>query len=219
MAPLSLKTIARNGIVFAASLFAIALFATNTSHAQTIVDEWASVKTPAPPELKQVKIDPKTTAYLVLDLFKAFCGEDRPRCFAALPKVGKFLGDARAHNVTVIYSMVPGKTTKDLADQIAPKGDEPTITAEPDKFLGTDLDKILKDHGITTLIISGTSTQGAVLFTAGQAALRGYKVIVPLDGAPSGNPFDELAAARLLAVAPVISPATTLTRFDMIGWQ
>ena len=30
--------------------------------AQTIIDEWSSVKVPPPPELKPVTADPKTTA-------------------------------------------------------------------------------------------------------------------------------------------------------------
>jgi nicotinamidase-related amidase len=199
-------------------MLAASLSFASAGHAQTIIDEWASVKTPDAPQLKRVKIDPASTAFLVLDLLKSSCNAQRPRCLAALPKVGKFLEDARAHKMPVIYSVVPGRTAKDLADEIAPLGDEPVVTAEPDKFLKTDLEKILRDRGITTLIIIGTSTQGAVLFTAGHAALAGFKVIVPLDGAPSANAFDELAATRLLAVAPVISASTTLTRFDMIDW-
>jgi hypothetical protein len=36
---------------------------------KTIIDEWSSVQPPKPPELKPVKIDdPKSTAFLVLDL-------------------------------------------------------------------------------------------------------------------------------------------------------
>jgi nicotinamidase-related amidase len=45
-----------------------------------------------------------------------------------------------------------------------------------------DLDRILSDHGIKTIITVGTQVQTAVLHTAAEAALRGYKVIVPVDG-------------------------------------
>ena len=34
--------------------------------AQTIVDEWANVKAPPPPELKPVTLNPQTTALLML---------------------------------------------------------------------------------------------------------------------------------------------------------
>ena len=40
---------------------------------QTIVDEWATVQAPKPPELKPLTLDPKTTALLVLDIIKQSC--------------------------------------------------------------------------------------------------------------------------------------------------
>ena len=52
--------------------------------AQTIVDEWATVQAPKPPELKPVTLDPKTTALLVLDFVKQTCNaERRPRCLTS----------------------------------------------------------------------------------------------------------------------------------------
>src|SRR3972149_11580189 len=65
--------------------------------AQTIIDEWDTVKTPPPPELRPVTIDPKTTALLLLDFNKQTCNaERRPRCIASLPKVKRLLEEARA---------------------------------------------------------------------------------------------------------------------------
>ena len=61
-------------------------------------------------------------------------------------------------------------------------GDEPHVLSGPDKFRNTDLEKILKDKGITTVIVVGTAANGAVLFTASGAAFRGMNVIVPVDG-------------------------------------
>ena len=58
------------------------------SLAQTIIDEWQSVKAPPAPELKAVTLDPKTTALLVMDLVKQTCNnERRPRCVASIPKI------------------------------------------------------------------------------------------------------------------------------------
>jgi nicotinamidase-related amidase len=118
----------------------------------------------------------------------------------------------------VIYSLTAGKTLKDVADQIAPKGDEPSVLSHADKFVGTDLEKILKDRGVTTVIVVGTSAQGAVLYTASHAAFLGFKAVVPVDGTSADDPFAELATAWTLAHAPFVSTATTLTRFDMISW-
>ena len=187
--------------------------------AQTIVDEWASVKAPAPVELKAVKVDPKTTAYLVLDLVKQTCNAtQRPRCLESLPKAGKFLADARAHNMPVVYSLIMGSTTADIAAAVAPKGDEPVVTARANKFVGTDLDKILKDKGITTVIVVGTTAEGAVLYTGSMSAFLGYKVIVPVDGSTAGTTYAEQAVAWELANSPGVGAATTLTSFDKISW-
>jgi nicotinamidase-related amidase len=187
--------------------------------AQTIVDEWASVKAPAPIELKTVKVDPRTTALLVLDLIKQTCNaERRPRCLASLPKVEKFLAEARAKGMPVVHSIVASATVADIAPQAAPKEGEPVVSSVANKFIRTDLDKILKDKGVTTVIVVGTTAQGAVLFTASEAAFLGYKVIVPVDGASAENIYAEQITAWTLANAPGVGQNTTMTRFDMIGF-
>ena len=187
--------------------------------AQTIVDEWANAKPPAPIELKTVKVDPKTTAFLVLDLVKQTCNaERRPRCLASLPKVEKFLAEARAKGMPVVHSIVAVATPADIAPQAAPKEGEPIVSTVANKFIRTDLDKILKDKGVTTVIVVGTTAQGAVLFTASEAAFLGYKVIVPVDGSSAETLYAEQLTAWTLANAPGVGPNTTMTRFDMIGF-
>ena len=87
---------------------AVALAYGAPAPAQTIVDEWSSVKVPPPPELKPVTVDAKTTALLVMDLIKQFCNTElRPRCVASIPRIEKLLADARAKGVTIIYTLVP----------------------------------------------------------------------------------------------------------------
>src|SRR5678816_4047116 len=80
--------------------FLLVLLCSGASFAQskTIIDEWSSVQAPKPPELKSVKIDdPKSTAFLVLDIVKQNCNnERRPRCVASVPKIQAFLNQARA---------------------------------------------------------------------------------------------------------------------------
>ena len=201
------------GLAAAAALWAAPV------QAQTIVDEWASVKAPAPIELKTVKVDPKTTAFLVLDLIKQTCNaERRPRCLASLPKVEKFLAEARAKGVPVVHSIVASATVADIAPQAAPKEGEPVVSSVANKFIRTDLDKILKDKGVTTVIVVGTSAQGAVLYTASEVAFLGYKVIVPVDGSSAENIYAEQVTAWTLANAPGVGQNTTMTRFDMIGF-
>jgi Isochorismatase family len=74
------------------------------STAQTIIDEWSSVKAPPAPELKPVTVDPKITALLVLDRINQFCGPQRyTRCPAMIPTVKKLLTEARPKGAMVIY--------------------------------------------------------------------------------------------------------------------
>jgi nicotinamidase-related amidase len=179
------------------------------SLAQTIVDEWQSVKAPPPPELKAVTLDPKTTALLVMDLVKQTCNnERRPRCVASIPKIEKLIAEARAKGVMLIYTTVPPIPIADFLPAVAPKGDDPVVTAWVDKFIlvnrDTGLEKMLKDKGITSVITVGTAAHGAVLYTSSAAALRGFNAIVPVDGMSGDgqNTFIEQCVAYNLTSAP-----------------
>lgn len=194
---------------------AAALLLATGVQAASIVDEWANVPAPAAPTLKPVTVDPKTTALLMLDFMKQNCGQ-RPRCVASLPAMKKLLEAARAANVPVVYSIIGNSTIADVLPDVAAKAGEPHVQSGPDKFLRTDLEKILKDKGITTVIVAGTASNGAVLFTAAGAAFRGMNVIVPVDGMSATDPYAELSAAFTFASAPTVSTRTTLTRSDMI---
>lgn len=195
---------------------ALGLFGAPAARAAAIIEEWASVKAPPPPDLKPVTVDPKTTAVLSLDFLKQNCAP-RPRCVATLPQVEKLLGAAREKNVLVAHSLFAQRTPADFLDPVAPKGDEPVVQSGANKFLRTDLEKILKDKGITTVIVTGTAAHGAVLNTAAAAALAGFKVVLPVDGLSAENPYAEQYAVWHLANAPGgIAPQVTVTRIDEI---
>jgi nicotinamidase-related amidase len=205
-----------------AALAAILVYAA-ASPAETIIDEWQSVKAPPAPELKAVTLDPKTTALLVMDLVKQTCNDQRrPRCVASIPKIEKLIASARAQGVMVIYTTVPTIPIADTLPAVAPKSNEPVLVAAVDKFIlgnkDTGLETLLKDKGITTVITVGTAAHGAVLYTASAAALRGFNVIVPVDGMSGDgqNNYIEQYVAYNLTSAPVISPKITLTSIDMI---
>src|SRR5438876_5115020 len=200
---------------------------------QTIVDEWSSVKPPPPPELKPVTVDAKTTALLVMDLIKQFCNtEGRPRCVASIPRIEKLLAAARAKGVTIIYTLVPSAGPNvpspvigDTLPAVAPKGNEPVVVSFVDKFILNDKDtglaNILKEKGITTVIAVGTAAHGAVLYTSSAAALRGFNVIVPVDGMSTvgEDTYVEQYVAYNLTHEPILSTKITLTRVDMISFS
>ena len=185
--------------------------------AQTIVDTWDAVKAPPAPELKSVILDSKATALLLLDFNKQTCNaERRPRCIASIPKVQELLEEARSKGFTIIYSLSAGATSTDIAKELAPRTGEPIVTAGPDKFMGTDLEKILMDKGIKTVIVTGTAAHGAILYTASGAAFRGMQVILPVDGMSAENTYAEQYTAWHLANAPRVSSKVILTKIDLI---
>jgi nicotinamidase-related amidase len=204
----------KRNLIAAFAATAIAAFAL-PAHAGDIVGEWASVKAPAAPALKPVTVDPKTTALLMLDFMNQNCGK-RPRCVASIPAMKKLLTEARAAKVPVVYSIIANSTPADVIKDVAPMADEPHVLGGPDKFLHTDLEKILKDKGIKTVIAVGTSSNGAVLFTASGAAFRGMSVIIPVDGMTSVDTIAEYATVLDFMTAPQVSAKTTLTKSDMI---
>jgi nicotinamidase-related amidase len=188
----------------------------STAQAQTIIDDWNGVKAPAAPALKPVTVDTKTTALLMLDFMKQNCGK-RPRCVASVPTVKMLLDKARAAGVAVVYSIIANSTVADIVDKsLAPAANEPAVLAGPDKFYKTELEKILKDKGISTVIVVGTAAEGAVLYTASSAAFRGLKVIVPVDGMSSQTAYAEQYVAWHLVNGPTVSKFVTLTKVDMI---
>lgn len=206
---------------FAAVAIAAALFATNTAQAQTVIDDWNQVKLPPPPQLKPVTLNAKETALLVMDFTVQTCTpERRKRCADSVPKVKKFVEEARAKGALIIYSVaVPGSVPSDVLKDLAPTAGEQVLPPlGPDKFINSDLEKTLKDKGIKTVAPMGTQAQTSVLHTGGEAALRGFKVIVPVDAMSADDLFPEAYTAWHLSTAARISNQTTLTRLDMIGF-
>ena len=99
---------------------------------------------------------------------------------------------------------------------MAPAGNEPVVESGIDKFYQTNLEQILKDKGIKTVIVIGTGSNGAVLYTASGAVLRGMKVIAPLDVISDANTYMEQYVAYHFMNAPIIAGNVTLTSVDMI---
>jgi len=200
-------------------LMLVAVAGVHVAQAKTVIDEWNEVKIPPPPELKQVTIKPATTALLLLDFNSQTCNlKNRPRCIESIAAVKQLLTKARAQGVSIVYSLSPGAEVKNIAEELAPLNGEPVVSSGPDKFLATDLEKILKEKNIETVIVVGTAAHGAVLYTASGAALRGMNVIVPVDGLSAESLFPELYTIWNLANAPRVSTKTVITRIELIKY-
>jgi nicotinamidase-related amidase len=128
------------------------------------------------------------------------------------------LKQARAKGLAVVHSKISAATPADIAKEVAPLEGEPIVSTSSDKFFKTDLDKILQNKGIKTVIVVGTAAHGAVLFTGTEAAKRGYKVIVPVDGMSAESTYIEQYTAWHLVNNPSYGSQVTLTRTDMINF-
>jgi nicotinamidase-related amidase len=203
----------------AASALVVALF--GSPSVADVISDWNSAVAPPPPELKEVTVDPSTTALLFLDIMKGNCTA-RPRCVAAMPNLKRLHDEARAHNMVVWYSLVGsnGKATPDdiMDPAIKPRAGEWYRQPGPDKFMGSTLEPTLKQAGIKTVIVCGNSFQGATAGTASGAAQRGYKVIVPVDCSAAEDVYHEQYAAFHLAKGgPAgVTSNVTMTRSSMI---
>ncbi len=191
--------------------------AAEAAEASTIIEEWGSVKAPPPPEIKPVTVDAKSTALLIMDVQNDSCStKRRPRCVASLPKIAALLAAARSKGATVIYSLTSKGTEADIRKEISSIAGEPFVKSNADKFYATDLEKILKDKGIKTVIMTGTAAHGAVLHTAASAAPRGFKVIVPVDTMSAEDAYAEQYTAWHLVNSPATRSQTTLTQSDLV---
>jgi nicotinamidase-related amidase len=207
----------RVGIVSIITLAAaVACTAAAPVHAANVIDDWAKIDVPPPPELKSVTVDPQTTALLVLDFTQQICNQKKPRCVASLPAVKNLLARARENHVSVVYSTAGNMTPKDIWAEVAPTPGEPVVNSHANKFQDTDLEKILKDKGIKTVIVTGVNANGAVLYTASEAAFLGFKVIDPIDGSSAENEYIEQYVVYNFAHAPLIASMVTLTTSEMI---
>ncbi|HEY1406504.1 MAG TPA: isochorismatase family protein [Spirochaetota bacterium] len=182
----------------------------------TIIEKWNQIKVPHAVTPVAVKINPDTTALLILDIEQRTV-PSRPRAVAAVPKIKKILEWARSHNVLVAYSITTLSSPDAILPDVKPIHDEHVVKASVDKYFGTDLEKYLKDRNISTVIITGTAAEGAVLGTMIGSVLRGFTVILPVDGIPSSEPYAEQYVVWHALNAPGTRGKVIVTKGNMIS--
>lgn len=105
----------------------------------------------------------------------------------------------------------------EIVEELAPQpGDEIVPKPRYDAFYASRMEDVLHSHPeIDTLVITGTVTNICVLHTAGSAALRWYKVIVPKDAVAALSEFDQEAALHQIDFLY----KGTITTVDAITFQ
>jgi len=151
-------------VIGAAAVVGLLSSLSTSPQAQTVIEEWASAKLPAPPALKSATIVPNETALLVMDFTRQTCtNERRPRCARSVAKVVNLVTQARGKGAFIVYSVaVPGSVPTDILPELTPAAGEPVLPPlGPDKFIGSELEKTLKDKGIKTVVAMGADLGAA----------------------------------------------------------
>ena len=156
-------------------------------------------------------VDPTKTALIDVDMQVAFLGGGPysvPNALALIPNVNRLAQSCREAGIMVIHTRhvtrpdgsnigTLGKLIDAIQDGLLAKGSE-TAELHPDldvqtndiilekprsgAFSSTDLDNVLRSHGIDTIIVSGTCTNLCCETTAREGATKDYHVFFMEDG-------------------------------------
>jgi nicotinamidase-related amidase len=192
--------------------------------------------TDAPPA-----IDPRHTALLVMDYQAGIVGRMSESeallaraadAIAAVRRHGGQVGYVRVGFEDADYDALPATSAMAAAvaargknglhasspataihEDVAPEpGDIVVRKTRVGAFSTTDLDRQLRDRGITTLILAGLSTSGVLLSTVRDAADRDYRVLVLAD--VSADPDPEVHAFLTTRIFPRQARVITLAELD-----
>jgi biuret amidohydrolase len=96
--------------------------------------------------------------------------------------------------------LVRGEPGHDIVDAVAPLPGE-VVLDKPGKgsFYATDLDLILRNHGITSLVVTGVTTEVCVHTTVREANDRGFECLVLSDCVGSYFPEFQEVGLRMIA--------------------
>jgi len=151
-----------------------------------------TLEMPPIPDPVAVTLKPASTALLVFDVVEPICAS-RPNCLKTMvPAISGLMARARKAGVTVGYGTREPTMSKWMPEVAPQKGDVTVVSYGQDRFYNTDLDKLLKAKGVTTLILSGWKISGSVLYTSVGATLRGYTVVIPLDASLGPTDYEEV---------------------------
>lgn len=116
------------------------------------------------------------------------------------PVYGRFWGGIQKTGANL-----PGSKDIEVIPELAPLPGEPVLGNWVfGMFTNNNLEQVLKDQGLKTLVLVGVATDMAVLAAVFQASDLLYNLIVPSDASTSANPkFHEAAIEMIDAIALV----------------
>src|SRR5438045_3520124 len=156
------------------------------------------------------------SAVIVTDMLNRYEHEDAEPLMASvremIPNLCSLIADARERGVLVIYvndnysNWTAGRRElvqaalegvgPDLVEPIIPPDDAPfVVKARHSVFYGTQLEYMLYHHEVKRLVIAGQVTEQCILYSALDAYVRHYEVVIPRDAVAHIHP--DLAQAAL----------------------
>jgi len=186
-----------------------------------------TLQVPSPPEPVPVTLNAATTALLVLDIVEHISERQPQVKEKILPVVSSLLARVRKAGLFVAYGTRATNLGTWLPEVKPASGDIEFESRAQDRFYSTDLDKVLKAKGITTLILVGWKISGSVTYTSVGATLRGYTVVVPIDATSDATDY-EIFVGKYQVLnqnsanaknEPLKARASTLSRTDLITFK
>src|SRR5262252_11233330 len=149
-----------------------------------------TLQMPALPDPVKVALQPATTALLVFDMIDRIC-ESQPNCTGIMvPALASLLARARKAGLFVLYSTREPESSKWMPEVAPAPGDPIVKSYAQDRFYNTDLDKLLKAKGVTTMIMVGWKISGSVTYTSVGAMIRDYTVVIPVDTTAAATDYE-----------------------------
>lgn len=155
------------------------------------------------------------------------------RAVKIVPSIKTLLDYARKQKIPVVYAtdahrpMVDpefdvwgrhaeaGSWGAEVIDELKPqRGDFRVFKRKYSAFQGTDLDQLLRELKIDTVILTGVVTDICILHTAADAFFRGYRIIVPEDCVEAADAATQEEALRFIkkAYGPEITTSKELMK-------
>lgn len=150
---------------------------------------------------------PDKKAFLVVDMLNDFVKEKGtlvvPDAIKIVPAIKRRLDEARDGDASIIYvtdahrpddpefqmwpaHAIAGTWGSQVIDELKPQPEDYIIPKRRySGFFGTQLELILRELAVDTVIITGVLTNICVFFTAVEAKALTYRVIVPRDSVVS----------------------------------
>lgn len=162
------------------------------------------------------------TAVIVIDMINDFVTGvfKSDRAVKIIPDIKNLLGYARRLRAPVVYvtdSHLPqidhefdvwgrhaeaGSWGAEVIDELKPeKGDFQVFKRKYSAFQGTDLDQLLRELKIDTVVLIGVVTDICIQHTAADAFFRGYKIVIPEDCVEAVDAVTQEAALRFMRKA------------------